>query len=342
MKAIYFEKPNSIEVKERPIPEISDGEALVRVKYIGICGTDVHVFQGHHATAIYPLIPGHEFVGEVAAVKGEDAVNFKLGDKVAAQEIIACGHCDACAKGEPNACEKLRIIGVHTDGGFAEYVRVKTNRMYKLPDDSNLLVASLIEPLAVAVHDIHMSGLKAGQTALIIGGGPIGLLIAMVARYAGARKVVISEVIASRRKFAEELGFITVDPLEDGTDARLNELSEGHGFDVSFEAAGVPSAITTCVDNTRNTGTIVQIAITKGAYPVDLGKVFAKELRIQGVRIHSQYAFAVATRMAVEGSLGKGFEKLISKVFTIDEAKEAFDYAITNKDAFKVIIKVAD
>lgn len=341
MKALVFEQPNVMVVKEMPKPELQPGEALIKVKYIGICGTDTHVYRGHHATATFPLIPGHEFVGELAEICGEGSEDFEIGDYVVAQEILSCGRCVACAKGEDNVCEHLQIIGVHTDGGFAEYVKVKTRKMYKIPKESNLEVAALIEPLAVAVHDVHMSGLKAGETALVIGGGPIGMLVAMVAKQTGARKVVVSEVVESRRKFAEELGFIAVNPLDEDIEDQLKALHGGHGFDVSFEAAGVPSAITTCIDHTKNTGTVVQIAITRGAYPVDTGKIFAKELRIQGVRIHSLYSFSVATNMAVDGCI-PGLDKLVSKVYTLDEIEEAFEVAEKNKDMFKVLVKISD
>lgn len=342
MKALVFDKPLSMEVKEVPKPEIHEGEALIKVKYIGICGTDLHVYNGHHPTATFPLIPGHEFVGELAEICGEGSEDFEIGDHVVAQELLTCGRCDACAKGEDNVCENLKIIGVHADGGFAEYVKVKTKKMIKIPKEASLETAALVEPLAVAVHDVHMSGLKVGESVHIIGGGPIGMLIAMVARHAGASKVVISEVMDFRRKYASDIGFITVNPLDADYGEQLNALTDGHGFDVSFEAAGVPSAITTCVDYTKNTGTIVQIAMTKEPYKVDTGKIFAKELRIQGVRIHAQYSFAVATRMAVSGCLGDDFPKLISKVFDFDHVKDAFDYAATCKEAFKTIVKVSD
>ena len=128
-------------------------------------------------------------------ISGEGAEGFELGDTVVAQELLTCGRCDACAKGEDNVCEHLKIIGVHADGGFAEYVRVKTRKMYRVPKSVDLRRAALIEPLAVAVHDVRMSGLKIGESALIVGGGPIGQLIACVAKAAGARRVVVSEVV---------------------------------------------------------------------------------------------------------------------------------------------------
>ncbi|MCD8084279.1 MAG: alcohol dehydrogenase catalytic domain-containing protein [Clostridiales bacterium] len=342
MKALVFSAPNEMKLTDMPRPELQAGEALIRVQYIGICGTDVHVFRGHHATAVYPLIPGHEFVGELVEIKGEGADAFQIGDRVVAQEILTCGHCDACARGEDNVCEDLKIIGVHADGGFAEYVRVKTRKMYRVPKDVDLKRAALIEPLAVAIHDVRMSGLKVSETALIIGGGPIGILVGCVAKQAGARRVIVSEVVESRRKIAEELGLLTINPLEPGFDEKLTQLNKGENFDVSFEAAGIPSGITTCVEHTKNTGSIVQIGITKGPYPVDTGKIFAKELRLQGVRIHNQFAFKSAVNAVADGLMDQVLDKVASAVYDFNDIEKAFDCAENNKDALKVLVKIAD
>lgn len=340
MKALVIERPEEMHIVERTRPEIGEGEALIRVQYIGICGTDVHVLHGHHPTATFPRIPGHEFAGELVDIKGEGSELFQIGDTVTAQELLTCGVCDSCAKGEDNACTQLQIIGVHADGGFAEYVKVKTKKLFKIPKHVDIKRAALIEPLAVAVHDVRMGGMQVGENVLVVGGGPIGLLIGLVAQRGGAGKVVISEVVESRRKLAEEFGFIALDPLEEDFEEKLLSVNNGKMYDVGFEAAGVPTAITTLVDYVKNTGTIVQIAMTKGPYPVDTGKVFAKELRIQGVRIHNQYNFGGAVNMVVDGAMNEKLDKLISKVFEFDKVTEAFAYAEKCKDAFKVLVKI--
>lgn len=340
MKAAVIRSVGNLELCEVEKPVIGEGEALIRVEYIGICGTDVHVLNGHHATAVYPLIPGHEFVGKLDEIKGEGAERFQPGDTVVAQELITCGSCDACAKGEDNVCRNLKIIGVHADGGFAQYVKVKTRKMYRVPDGVDLRLAALTEPLAVAVHDVRRSGLQVGETALVVGGGPIGMLIAIVARAAGARKVVISEVNDFRRNFAAEMGFGVVNPLDPDADAQLRKLSENRGFDASFEAAGVESAITACVEHTKNTGTVVVIAIAPKAYPVSTSKIFAKELTLRGVRIHSQYNFMGAIDLLGSGMINDSLRKLISKVYSLDDIVAAFDCAQNGKDCFKVLVKV--
>lgn len=340
MKAAIIQKPEVIELCDVPKPVIEDGEALIRVTYIGICGTDVHLLHGHHATATYPLIPGHEFIGELVEIKGKDAGHFKVGQRVVAQEVLSCGQCTACAKGEDNVCQSLRIIGIHADGGFAQYVKVPVRKMLAVPDGIDDLLAAMTEPLAVAVHDIRVSGLKVGETVLVIGGGPIGMLISIVAKAAGAKRVVISEINEFRRNFAAEMGFDVIDPTAPDFDKKLTELSGGEGFDVSFEVAGVKSAITTCVDHTKCTGTVMVIAITNQPFPVDTGKIFAKELTLKGVRIHNFYNFKGALELLQVKQVADDVRKLISKVFPLSEIREAFEYAEHGADSFKMLVKI--
>ncbi|MFA6873736.1 MAG: zinc-binding dehydrogenase, partial [Bacteroidaceae bacterium] len=291
-------------------------------------------------TATFPLIPGHEFVGELVEIKGAGEAFFKVGETVVAQEVISCGYCSACAKGESNACQHLKIIGIHTDGGFAEYVKVPASKLVKVPDGMDLDLAAMIEPLAVAVHDVRTSGLKAGETVLVVGGGPIGMLVAITAKATGAKKIVISEVNPFRSEFARKLGFDTVNPMDADFDKQLKALAGEEGFDVCFEVAGVRSAITTCVDYAKNTGTIMIIAITREPYPVDTGKIFAKELTLKGVRIHNFYNFKGAVDLLGDKQVAEEVRSLISKQFSIDDIVEAFEYAEHGKDSFKVVVNV--
>lgn len=342
MKALVIQKPDDMGIYEMPLPKLSEGEAMIQVGEIGICGTDLHLRHGEHQTATFPLIPGHEFAGRLTEARGELPEGIQIGDRVIAQEVVGCGHCPACEKGEDNACEQLKIIGVHTSGGFAEYVKVPIKKLYRIPDDMELKMAAMVEPLAVAVHDVRMSGLKAGESVLITGGGPIGQLIAITARAAGARNIVISEINEYRRKFAEELGFQVIDPREEDFDRKLKELNGGSDYEVSFEVSGAQSAMTACIDHTRNTGTVMVIAIAMKPHLIDTGKIFAKELRLQGVRIHSMYNFEGAVHMMGMGAVARDVKKLISRIYNLDEACEAFDYAEHGKDSMKVVVHVAD
>lgn len=340
MKAAVIEERNSLHLREAAMPALQDGEALIKVKYCGICGSDIHVLRGEHPTAKFPVIPGHEFVGELVDIKGSGSQRYEVGDYVVAQPFFSCGNCEPCAKGEDNVCTDLRFMGAHTDGGFAQYVKVATRKMYRIPKDMDLQLAALTEPIAVAVHDVRRSGLQVGETALIIGGGPIGMLIAMIARRARARQVVISEISSYRRKAAEDLGFVTVDPTDSGFDRSIETLTEGKGFDVCFEVSGTKPGIATAVEKARITGTIVVVGMTKEPHPVDLSAVFAKELTIKGVRIHSQYSFIGAIELLKSGDLNEEFKTMVSKVFPLEDVEEAFDFVQVPGNYFKVLIEM--
>lgn len=340
MKAGVIEAKNSIQVKTVPMPELNEGEALIKVRYCGICGTDVHVLRGEYGDGNFPIIPGHEFVGELVEAKGAGADMFTPGDMVVAQPFFSCGNCEPCAQGNDNVCRDLHFMGTRCNGGFAEYVKVLTRKMYKIPKDMDLRLAALTEPVAVAVHDVRRSELKVGQTALIIGGGPIGMLIAMVARHAGARKVVISEISEYRREFAEKLGFTTVNPLDQDFDDQLLALTENKGFDVCFEVSGSKPGITSAVKHCTIGGSVMVVGISQTPHPVDLSSVFAKQLRIQGVRIHSQYNFIGAVELLKSGALDKEFLTLVSEEYPLEQIGDAFTRSLTPGDYFKILVRM--
>lgn len=340
MKAAVIDQVNSIHLQDREIPQISEGEALIKVRYCGICGSDLHVLHGQHPTATFPVVPGHEFVGELVEANGEGAEQLEPGDMVVAQPFFSCGNCEPCAKGHDNVCRHLRFMGAHCDGGFAEYVKVATRKVYKIPKDMDLRLAALAEPIAVAVHDVRRSGLQVGETVLVIGGGPIGMLIAMVARHAGANKVVISEINEFRCDFAKKLGFETVNPLDADFAEQMQSLSGGKGFDVTFEVSGSKPGITSAIEYTTIGGMIMVVGMTKEPYPVDLSAMFSKELRMQGVRIHAQYNFIGAVELLKSGELDEEFAALVSKVFPFEELEKAFEFVQTPGEYFKVLIQM--
>lgn len=340
MKAGVIEAKNSIQVRTVPMPELHDGEALIKVRYCGICGTDVHVLRGEYGDGNFPIIPGHEFVGELVEAKGAGAEMFTPGDMVVAQPFFSCGNCEPCAQGNDNVCRNLRFMGTRCNGGFAEYVKVLTRKMYKIPKEMDLRLAALTEPVAVALHDVRRSELKVGQTALIIGGGPIGMLIAIVARHAGARKVVISEISEYRRECAEKLGFTTVNPLAHDFEDQMLALTENKGFDVCFEVSGSKPGIATAVQHCTIGGSVMVVGISQEPHPVDLSAVFAKQLRIQGVRIHSQYNFIGAVELLKSGALDQEFLTMVSEEYPLDQIGDAFARSLTPGDYFKILVRM--
>lgn len=340
MKAAIIDKANQIRCGEVEKPVLREGEALIRVKYCGICGSDIHILKGQHPTARFPVVPGHEFVGELVELCGENPQNLAIGDLVVAQPYYSCGTCEPCAKGQDNVCAHLSFMGAHRDGGFAEYVKVLTRKTYAYPKDMDLRVAALTEPVAVGIQDVRRSGLQVGQTVLVIGGGPIGLIIALIARQAGATDVVISEISPYRCEAARKLGFDTVNPLSETFDRELMDRSAGNGFDVVFEVSGSKAGVLTSTKYCKIAGTVVSVGMTAVAVPVDLPAVFAKELVIKGTRIHSQYSFIGAVELLKSGLLNDNFAALVSREFPLDQVEAAFDYAINQTDYLKILVKI--
>jgi len=340
MKAVRYLKPNSIELTDVPMPELQEGEALIKVLYSGICGSDIHVLQGHHPTARYPVTPGHEFVGELVAVRDPSRSDLHPGDFVAGQPYYACGSCEACLTGRENVCSSLKILGIHQDGSFAEYVKVMSRKVYCLPARLDPQLAALIEPLAVAVHDVRKSGLKVGETCLVIGGGPIGLLIGMVARLNGAGRIVVSEVSPFRIAFAERMGFETINPGVDDFGQKIKEMTNGNGFDVVFEVSGSKAGTAAMTQAVKIAGTVVIVGMAGESYPVNTTQAFIKELTIIGVRIHSQVNFAAAIDILTSGRLDDDLRSLISAVYPLSEATKAFEAALNGRDVFKILVSV--
>lgn len=341
MRAALFPEKDEVIFTELDKPAIKEGEALIEVRYAGICGSDVNVWKGLHPTATYPRVPGHEFVGILRAVQGATKVEMKPGDIVVVQPYDSCGICEACTSGKSNVCSSLSILGIHQDGGFAEYVAAPADKVYRLPDDTDLKIAALTEPLAVAVHDVRESGLKVGQNVLIIGGGPIGMLQALVSKEAGAAKVFISEINENRIRFINSLGFDTINPGKQDMETVAKEVTDGKGFDVVFEVSGSKAGVETMTKVVKIGGTVMVIGMSPEKYPVDTGAMFAKELDLKGVRLHSQTAFEGAVKLIASGKLAPVLSKLIDRVFPLSKIKEAMDYQINDKEHFKVVIDIS-
>ncbi|AGK98772.1 zinc-dependent alcohol dehydrogenase [Clostridium pasteurianum] len=342
MKAAVIEDFNNIVMKEVPEPELGYDEALVKVEYAGICGTDVHIFSGHHKQAKPPLIPGHEFVGRLAKVNTDKPIDFKIGQRVAAQPLTGCGKCELCIQGRDNVCVDLNIFGVHSNGCFAEYIKVPLKKVYAVPEDIDPKIVALVEPLAVAMHDVRRSNLMVGQTTLIIGGGPIGILIAMVAKLNGASKVVISEINEKRIKFAEDMdmGFDMINPLKDDVDGKIKNLTDNMGFDIVYEVSGVQAGADLMTKAAKIGGTIMMIGIPSKNYNVDTGAITLKELKMEGVRIHAQINFAAALDVIINNVFNDKLKRLITNEFSIENIKEAMEFSINDKDHFKVLLKM--
>jgi len=239
MKAAVWYGENDIRIEQREKPSTKEGEVLIKVEAVGICGTDLMIYQGKFPRSRPPLIPGHEFAGEIVATKNVPS-NLKVGDRVVVNPLIFCGRCVACRMGFPNVCQKLGLIGVDIDGSFAEFVKASWEKVHRIPSDFSWETAALIEPVAVAVHAVKSSACKIGDSVAVLGAGPIGMLIAMVARTAEASQVILTEVLKYRLGLAEKLGFCAVDSSGNDVVEKIYKMTKGKGADVVFDTAAAP------------------------------------------------------------------------------------------------------
>src|SRR5262245_4562431 len=280
MRASHYHGNRTFRTAPAPMPVPKDGEVLLRVRRVGICGTDLHIFQGHldHRVPKGGII-GHETFAEVAEAPA--ATGFAAGDRVVVEPLWFCGECRACRMGAPYICYRLKVLGVDVPGGMQEYWAVPTARLIKVPATLGDDHAALMEPLAIATHDVKRAQVKAGDAVVVFGGGPIGCLIALVARHRGAR-VLVSEVNPFRIDLLKSLGLevFQPDPTAGGQDLirAVNDKTGGDGADVAFEVTGNASAVRLITDVVRVWGTISVVAIHAEPMLVNLYPMFAREL----------------------------------------------------------------
>ena len=340
MKAAVLKNWKELEIEEVEKPSLQPGECLIKVIYGGVCGSDVHIYNGHHATAKVPMVMCHEIAGEIAEINGEGS-NLKVGDKVTVEPLLSCGECVACRNGNWHVCSNLKLLGIHVDGGFAEYVKVNIDKVVKL-DDIPMDIAVLTEPLAVGLHVVRRSELKVGQTALIVGGGPIGLIVALMAKLAGASRIVVSEGNKKRIKLAEEFGFDTINAFEDNMPEKVKEFTKGDGFDVVYEVTGSKAGVASALAACKIRGTVVHVGFSSGNYEYNHMPIIFKELKVIGCRVYSMQDFI--DTVEVEKSIIKNntfdLKKLISDVMTMEEIPKAVDMMTNGVNLSKIVIKL--
>ena len=336
MKAALLENWQKMEVKDISKPEIEEGEALIKMKYAGVCGSDITVYTGSHPTATVPIVIGHEILGTIEEIKGNS--DFKIGDRVTVEPLISCGECDACKGGYGHVCRSLKLLGIHENGGYAEYVKVSNKKLVKVPEQLSDELAALSEPFAVGYHVCTRSGIKKGETALVIGGGPIGIVVALSAQFFGA-KVVISEVNEKRLTVAKSLGIDTINPSKSDVKEKICELTSGVGADVVYEASGSKAGILTTTDVVKIRGVIVPMSLSGKTVEFCLGKVSFKELSVKGSRVYTFEHFKKGVAMLGEIAKKTDLTPLISNILPLKESEKAIKMMLSGENAGKILIK---
>ena len=336
MKALVWKDKDLIALEDVPDPEPEAGKAIIRVGAASFCGSDVTIVSGKHPRAKAPLVLGHEFMGTIESFTGALPPGIAVGQRVAVEPLLACGSCRECSRGDEHVCENLKLLGVEANGAFAEYVNVPLQRIYPLPETISDQEGALIEPLAVAVHAVEEAAPGPEDRVAIFGGGPIGLLVAQVARSAGAADIFIIEPNDFRRQLAAHLGLKTIDPAEQDPVAAVLELTQGKGADVTFDAAGVPAIGSQMIPISAIKAKIVMVAIHKKPCVVFFQQLAYREQTIVGVRIYARGNFEKAIRMCAEGEVR--LRPLIYRIFPFEEAIAAFNTAKSGAASCKVVV----
>jgi L-iditol 2-dehydrogenase len=291
MKALLLREYKHLELLDLPQPAPAPGELLIQVAACGICGSDVHGYDGSSGRRIPPIVMGHEAAGIVAAA-GPGVTSFQPGDRVTFDSTVYCGECPYCLRGDVNLCDRRQVIGVSCGeyrraGAFAEYVTVPERIVHRLPDSMSFAEAAMLEPVSVALHAVKVSEIRGGETALVIGAGMIGLLTLQAARAAGCSRVFIADVDATRLRLAESLGATEVLHLS-GADLPREVLRRtGSGVDLALEAVGRDETIHAAIHSIRKGGTVTLIGNITPQVNLPLQIVVSRQLRLQGTAASS-------------------------------------------------------
>ncbi len=339
MKAALLKTWTDMEMKDVEKPQINEKEALLKVIYGGVCGSDITVYKGLHPTATAPVVLCHEILATIEELPPSYTGCFKVGDKVTVNPVIECGVCPACVNGYGNVCGSLKLLGIHENGGFAEYTKAETKRLVAVDTSISDEVLSLSEPFAVGYHVNHRSGIRAGDNVLIMGAGPIGIVVAMVAKEFGANRVVISEINEERIKMVQSFGFETVNPLKVDLVETSKEMTNGLGFDIVYEVSGSKAGVMAMADCCRVRGTLMSLSLAGIPYEFPIGKVSFKEMTLVGSRLYSQDHFERG--VALLPSMAKKYDlaKLVTEIMPLDDVQKAIDMMQKGENLGKILIK---
>lgn len=334
MKAIYIEEPGKVVIREIEKPVRKNGEALLKVLYGGICGSDLGSYRGTFAYFSYPRIPGHEFAAEIVEID-ENPQGLKPGMIVTCNPYFNCGHCYSCKKGLVNACMDNQTMGCQRDGAFCEYITMPVERIYDGKGLSPKVLAA-IEPFCISYHGVQRAGIKAGDKVLVIGGGTIGVLAANAAKALGG-EVYLCDIPQAKEKLERSqktFGFAGT-LLNEGAESlekavkeitgsvEIGGASVGFGFDVCIEAVGLPSTFQSCIDCAAFGGKVVLIGVGKKNLDFNFTLIQKKELNIYGSRNALKKDFIELIDLVKAGKVD--LEKIITNVYPFKDAAKAFE-----------------
>ena len=329
-------KPGEIVFENVDVPELKEHQIKIKVKKIGVCGSDIHVNHGKHPYTSYPVVQGHEISAEVVEI-GSDVDGIKIGNNVTIQPQVVCGECFPCRNGMYHVCENLKVMGFQTIGMASDYFVVDASKATVLPESMSHEEGAMVEPLAVANHAVRRVPSIADQNVLVVGGGPIGNLVAQTAKAMGAAKVVVSELSATRLAIAKQCELDTIDGKNEGMEEGIERHFGDRKADVIFECVGLSATVAQSIEIARKGSTIVIVGVVSDLTKVNMGFVQDHELTILGSAMYQSNDFDEAVKLINEKRIN--LSSLITNHVDFENYSNAYSIIDTQKDqVMKVII----
>lgn len=335
MKAVQIYQPDDLRIIDIEKPEIKEAnDVLVKMKAVGICGSDVGIYHGKNAAATYPRVIGHELVGEVFEV-GEKVSDVQKGDQVVINQVKACGKCYPCSVGRSNVCDNLQVRGVHIDGGYTEYMVVPEDDLYILPNNISATDAVMIEPTSIGLQVCSRAELTSEDTLLIYGAGALGATILKIARTI-SQKIIVADIVDGKLEEALENGaHYTINLKQDNLKDKIDELTEGRGVTVSMDAACTKDSLMRIMEVTGNAGRVMALGFSTAPTEINQFLIASKELDIRGSRLQNN-KFKEAIAMIQSGELD--FTGEVSHVFSLEDAQKAFDFIDSRDESIRKVV----
>ena len=331
--------PREIRFDRVPVPQPGPGQVLVKIKRIGICGSDIHVYHGKHPYTKYPVTQGHEVSGRIAAV-GEGVTGFRVGQKVTIEPQVFCGKCHPCTHGKYNLCESLKVMGFQTTGTASEYFAVDQSKVDLLPESMDFDEGAMLEPLAATVHAAKRAGDVKGLNVCVLGCGPIGILLIQSLKAFGAAKVLATDVSDYRLELAKQCGAdVTVNTKNAEFGRAMLDAFGPDKADIIYDCAGNDITMDQAIQNARKGSTIILVAVYAGLAHCDLAKLNDSELDLNTTMMYRHEDYVDAIRLVGEGKIQ--LQPLMSKHFAFQDYLAAYEYIDNNRETtMKVIVDV--
>jgi 2-desacetyl-2-hydroxyethyl bacteriochlorophyllide A dehydrogenase len=337
MRQVLVESINQISVEEVPVPAPASGEVLVRSTVVGICGSDMHAALGKHPFIDLPYQPGHEIVGVIEEVGPGAGGGIRQGDRVVVEPNLVCGKCAQCTSGRYNICQELKVFGCQTTGGMADWFTIAADRVHLLPETLSDMDAALVEPLATAVHAVRRAGDLSGRRVVVLGAGPVGLLVLAAVAQTGAALIASTDLLDSKRQRALRLGADVAIPADAIDFATRTQEALGGPADIVFDCVAIEASMNQAIDVVDKGGTVVVVGVPAGAIRVRLDLVQDREISVIGTLMYVGEDMRKAISLVNAGVVTA--RDLVTATYPLDEAAQAF-HTSHDPEHVKVLVTV--